>query len=231
MSTIFDELAAFGPPHQFHIATPDDPLPQPHLGITYSWAANGIFKQGANADMLARICIEPFTQPLTGLEPLDTTIHWRAWPDDRLPGALLQQALEEAKQSGIPGENMTYPVEAQLFIIARAGRALLIKPPQISSSISVLSSAPEGPILCDIHSHHRIAAFFSETDDRDDQGLSVSAVIGNIFTAPEIICRINVYGHSLVVPAGAIFDSIEPFVDCALAAAGEAEESVHHDQP
>ena len=74
--------------------------------------------------MLARICVEPFTQPIAGLEPLDTAIQWRAWPDNRLPGALLQQALEEAKQSGIPGENMTYPVEAQLFIIARAGRAL-----------------------------------------------------------------------------------------------------------
>jgi PRTRC genetic system protein A len=232
MHTVLDELAAaFGPTHRFHIATPDAPLPPPQLGVIYIWAANGIFKQGANDSMLARICVEPFTQPFAGLGQLDITIQWRAWTDDRLPGALLQEALEEARQSGIPGENITYPTEAQLFIVAWAGHALLIKPPQIGSSTRVFSSAPAGPILCDIHSHHQLAAFFSETDDRDDLGLSASVVIGNIFSAPEIVCRINVYGNSLIVPAATIFDSIEPFVDCALAPVSEAEESIHHDHP
>ena len=226
MHNTLDELAAaFGPAQQFHTATSDDTLPLPHLGTTYILAANGIFKQGANADMLARICVEPFAHPIAGLAVLDTVVEWRAWPDERLPGALLQQALEEARQAGIRGESITYPIEAQFFIVARERRALLIKPPQIGSSMSVYASAPQGPILADIHSHARIHAFFSETDDHDDQGLSISAVIGNIFTAPEIACRINVYGDSLVVPAGAIFDRIEPFVDSVYAHSARAEEA------
>ena len=55
--------------------------------------------------------------------------------------------------------------------------------------------------------------FFSATDDADDLGLSVSVVIGTIFTQPTIRCRLNVYGHRQAVPARMLFDQLGPFVD------------------
>ena len=42
-------------------------------------------------------------------------------------------------------------------------------------------------------------------------GLSVSGVVGRIFEDPELLVRINVYGHRQQVPALSIFDSLGPF--------------------
>jgi PRTRC genetic system protein A len=86
-------------------------------------------------------------------------------------------------------------------------------PQQKASAARVRYEMPEGIVLADIHSHHQMPPFFSNTDDRDDTGLSVSCVIGHIYDAPQILCRVNVWGHRQVVPALTIFDDLGPFCD------------------
>jgi hypothetical protein len=51
-------------------------------------------------------------------------------------------------------------------------------------------------------------AYFSNTDDRDDGGLSVSAVVGKIFDTPEICLRVNVYGHRMRLLVLDVFDRL-----------------------
>jgi hypothetical protein len=72
---------------------------------------------------------------------------------------------------------------------------------------------PDRRALLDIHSHHAMQPFFSTTDDSDDTWLSASVVIGDIFTQPSILCRLNVYGTRQIVPATLLFDDLGPFVD------------------
>lgn len=71
-----------------------------------------------------------------------------------------------------------------------------------------------GRTVVDLHSHNSMPAFFSGTDNADEQGFRLYCVIGRIDTdAPEIACRAGVYGHHWPVPALAIFEGVGSFVD------------------
>lgn len=60
--------------------------------------------------------------------------------------------------------------------------------------------------LLDLHSHGGFAPFFSITDDRDEVGFRIYAVIGHVNTAPTIAVRVGVYSHYFNIPASIIFE-------------------------
>lgn len=210
-----------------HACTPAAPLPAPTPGITWCWAANGVFKRGVTPELdilihageiwepyAARSAPGPLAVP--GLAPLLPHARFAAWPG-RIGGALLAPLLASAQRAGAAaGARLLRPVEKQFFIVAGpAGRLRLIAPAgQEATPGRVRYAVPAGErILVDIHSHHAMAPLFSATDDADDDGLSVSVVIGRIFSRPAIRCRLNVYGHRQEVPAALIFDGLGPFAD------------------
>jgi PRTRC genetic system protein A len=66
--------------------------------------------------------------------------------------------------------------------------------------------------VIDLHSHGTLSAFFSETDDEDEQGLRFYAVIGQVDRdCPQIAVRVGVYGHTWNVPQTTVFNG-GPFV-------------------
>lgn len=198
-----------------HVATVGQPLPPATPGITWIWAANGIFKRGVNESLDLLIQVERFIAPLPGLIALLPSAAWRAWPQ-RLPSRLLTPLLADAQRAGSAGL-IARPIEKQYFIVWRDADMRLIAPRgQEASAARVAYAMPStGVVLCDLHSHHEMPAFFSATDDADDtaSGLSVSAVIGRLFTRPEIAVRLNVYGAHMRVPAQLVFDDVGPFAD------------------
>lgn len=196
----------FGDLARRHIATPAEPLPPARPGVEWVWAANGIFKRGVSPTIEALICVSP-TQPTPGLARLEPGVRWPAVVD-RLPGRMLGPLLEDARRAA-GGDQIATPIEKQYFFVDRGGVRLVAPSGQDATAARVNYRMPtSGAPLIDIHSHHAIRAYFSPTDDADDQGLSVSAVVGSIFDSPEIIVRINVYGHRQLVPALSIFDSL-----------------------
>lgn len=202
-----------------HLATPAQPLPDATAGLTWIWAANGLFKRGVGADLDALIQIADYVPRgrasqlvPPGLAPLLPHVQWPAWPGRRIGGTLLDPLLASARHAVVNGT----AIEKQFFIVAGAPGALRLIAPsgQQATPARVTYAMPAGErILVDIHSHHQMPPFFSATDDADDLGLSVSVVIGTIFTQPTIRCRLNVYGHRQAVPARLIFDQLGPFVD------------------
>jgi hypothetical protein len=48
--------------------------------------------------------------------------------------------------------------------------------------------------------------FFSRTDNKDEQGFRVFAVIGKVNEQPEIRVRVGVYGNYRNIPASMIFE-------------------------
>lgn len=195
-----------------YAATDAAPLPPAQPGITWVFAGNGVFKRGCDGqrDLLIRTGPAP---EVPGLALLLPHVRYRSWPH-RLPGAFLPKLLADAR-GAVRGERLQVPIEKQYFVVHRDGGPRLIAPRgQDASPGRVRYAMPtHGAVLCDIHSHHELPAFFSSTDDHDDVGLSVSVVIGRIFTQPEIACRINVYGSRQRVPARLLFDDLGPFFD------------------
>jgi len=190
-----------------HIATPAQPLLEPAPPITWLWAANGIFKRGVNPQLDALIRVGD-TPRVPGLASLLPHVRWSA-VNGRLPGALLTPLLAHARRAG-SGEQVLQPIEQQYFIVADQGRLCVRVPPQRSTQTRITYALIPGggELLLDVHSHHHMPAYFSGTDDRDDQGLSVSAVLGTIFTTPRIVCRVNVHGQRQPIPALSLFDSL-----------------------
>lgn len=68
----------------------------------------------------------------------------------------------------------------------------------------------------EVHSHHAMEAFFSGTDDADEQGFRIYGVIGEIFTKPKLRVRVGCYGHFLEIPADQIFEMPEMGITDAL---------------
>jgi hypothetical protein len=60
--------------------------------------------------------------------------------------------------------------------------------------IRPINQRPDKPIL-DIHSHGEMKAFFSETDNQDEQGFILSLVLGKVDRVPEYRLRLCVYGY------------------------------------
>ncbi len=61
--------------------------------------------------------------------------------------------------------------------------------------------------LVEVHSHHRMAPFFSTTDDADEKtGFRVYAVLGHLPHYPSLCVRVGIYGHFWNIPADWVFD-------------------------
>lgn len=199
-----DLQAIFAALSQHHTATPEQPLPPARPGLAWIWAANGIFKRGVDQhrDILIRVAPTP---PTPGLATLRARVRF-AGCAERLPGTLLQAIFDHASTLGA--------IEQQYFLVSVGGMLRVWVPSQEATVGHVRYTMPEREdvVLVDLHSHHAMRAYFSSTDDRDDQGLSISAVIGRLGTArPELVLRASVYGHHQRLDPDLIFDATGPF--------------------
>lgn len=69
--------------------------------------------------------------------------------------------------------------------------------------------------IIEIHSHHSMAARFSSTDNKDEQGFRLYAVIGRLPAAPEIRLRVGVYGAGFwEIPATWAMELPDGLRDC-----------------
>ena len=88
----------------------------------------------------------------------------------------------------------------------------LVVPPQEGTGSS-LSYHPPGGVIAEFHSHARHRAFFSATDDRDEQGFRIYGVVGRLNTpAPELTLRLGIYGHFAPLRWSQVFDGSPPGV-------------------
>ena len=68
-------------------------------------------------------------------------------------------------------------------------------PPQVGTA-TTLAYVPPAGVVAEFHSHGTSRAFFSATDDRDEQGFRIYGVVGRLDTPlPELSLRVGVYGN------------------------------------
>jgi hypothetical protein len=177
------------PPIEYHINGNSWELKAPYA---YVLASNGIFKVAQNKDVQASIpiCLTPRLIP--GLKPMKTIARLRA---GKVDGGILLKILEDAAKS-----------EAETMYSLTLNNGLIsVNKPRQSGSRARVSYSPDHRSIIEIHSHPRMSAFFSATDNADEQGFKFFGVLGHIFTKPEFILRIGVYGDWMIIPPSNLF--------------------------
>ena len=183
------------------------PLPSNNaLAYQYVLAAGGVYLRADNRffDVLAPIA----RFHVRGLAPLQPHFRLKV---PRLPGRLLEAVLADARRAKGQGGTI---YESLYHFHHDGARVQVRKPPQRATAASVVAAerAMEDVIL-DLHSHGNTRAFWSATDDGDEQGFRAYGVIGRLDAEPEIRLRLGVYGYWFPLPLDALFDGAAGFVD------------------
>lgn len=187
------------------------PLPQNNaLAYQYVLAVAGVYLRAENRffDVLLPI-VRCRVRGLATLRP-----HFRL-KVSRLPGRLLTAVLYDARRvRGTNGELREALYHFQHDGLAQGSRVRVVKPPQRATMASVVAVEENTTgVILDLHSHGNIGAFWSGTDNSDEQGFRAYAVIGRLDTKPEMRLRLGVYGYWFPLPIGVLFNGPGPFVD------------------
>lgn len=167
----------------------------------YIVAANGVFIRAKREGL--SICL-PITNwglqlSIKGLGYIGSYFHLDA--SCNVPEHLLRWILKEAQSQ--PREMLWY-----VFWDKDNNKWVLEMPEQVGTLTSVhpTNSQNYDRVLIEIHSHVDAAPIFSPTDDDDEQGFRIYAVIGQVNHAPLLNVRLGIAGHFCHIPAHFVFD-------------------------
>jgi len=192
-----------------------DPLPaNDALAYQYVLAGNGVFVRAETRFFTALLPVTACT--VRGLPPLRPQFQLLV---PRIPARLLDAVLADAQCARRPDNGLN----EVLYQFHHHGRAVQVKKPaQQATPTSVATSvatrvttavADAASIICDLHSHGNMRAFFSQTDNADEQGARLYTVIGRLDSEPEMRLRVGLYGYWLALPLTAVFTNNGPFKD------------------
>lgn len=182
-----------------HLVVHDDgKLPAfPDCLYAYIIAGNGLFLYAKRYDLEVLIPISRAT--ITGLPPLEPFVNM-----PRVTEVLMHQVIQASK-GNLPNEILfwfNFDHDRQVWN--------LDAPLQFCRPASVFPMDKADPLgtraLIDLHSHAAMDPFFSPTDNKDEQGFRIFAVIGKVNGKPEIRVRVGVYGNYWNIPADMVFD-------------------------
>ncbi len=189
-----------------HLIVQDDGmLPSiPDCLYAYILAGNGVFLYARRDDLEVLIPVSRAT--IAGLPPLEPYLNL-----PRVPAILLHHVLQASKEN-LPNEILFW------FNFDRHQRVWSLDAPlQFCRPAGVFPLDKVDPLgtkaLIDLHSHAQLDPFFSRTDNKDEQGFRVFAVIGKVNDKPLILVRVGVYGNYWNIPADMVFELPEEIRD------------------
>ena len=189
-----------------HLIVQDDGKlpPIPTCLYAYIMAGNGIFLYAKREDLEVLIRVSRAT--IAGLPALEPFVNMPCVP------AILPNHVLQASKENLPNEILfwfNFDHDRQVWSVDA--------PLQISTPASAVPINRTDPLgikaLIDLHSHALLDPFFSRTDNRDEQGFRIFAVIGRVNEKPEILVRVGVYGNYWNIPASMIFELPEEIRD------------------
>ena len=178
--------------------------PTPNVFYEYLVGSNGLFVYASDEHMTAFVPVAA-AQLHGELFEIKPTLLLHL---PRVPGALLRLALESARRH-LPNEAMyQFSHDKYNYVL----RGWTCRMPNALATPTALAYENDPRAVIDLHSHGRMSAFFSSTDDADEQGFRLYVVIGNVDTdRPTIAARVGVYGHHMTIDPSVIFDDLGPF--------------------
>ena len=169
------------------------------IGYDYVLGSGGVYVQSESAHLTARVPVAPGT--VRGLAPVAEKVQLA---HGHIPARLFEVGLLWFQDT---------PDTERFFAVRWDGDAYrLVVPPQAGTASSLAYRPPAG-VVAEFHSHGGSRAFFSATDDRDEQGFRIYGVAGRLdATQPELSLRVGVYGHFAPVSWSQVFDGPNPGV-------------------
>ena len=169
------------------------------VGFDYVLGAGGVYVQSESADLTARVMVAPCE--VRGLAPVVEKVELAHGP---IPAGLFELGLRWFLDD---------PGTERFFAVRWDGRSYLpVVPPQDGTATSLTYRPPSG-VVAEFHSHGSSRAFFSKTDDGDEQGFRIYGVVGRLDDPePELSLRVGVYGHFASVDWPQVFDGPQPGV-------------------
>ena len=167
------------------------------VGYDYVLGEGGLYVQSESAHLTARLLVAP--AEVRGLAPVSEKLTLAHGP---IPAHLFELGL--AWLLAAPG------IE-RFFAVGWDGDAYrLVVPPQSGTSASLTYQPPAG-VVAEFHSHGGHRAFFSATDDGDEQGFRIYGVVGRLHDPlPELALRLGIYGHFAPLEWAQVFDGPPP---------------------
>jgi PRTRC genetic system protein A len=164
----------------------------PDQFYNYVLAGNGLYVQASNPFLSATMCLA--RAHVRGLAPLTEHV---GLIHGKIPARLYDLATSILTAAS--------PCERYLAVTWE-GEYRLRQPAQQGSSSHVEYNVLPNTVL-DIHSHGSMKAFFSQTDDRDEQGLRLYVVVGRLdMLIPEVEMRLGIYGYFAPIELREVFD-------------------------
>ena len=169
------------------------------IGFDYVLGSCGLYVQSESAQLTARILVA--SAQVRGLEPVSEKLELAHGP---IPAHVFDLGLAWM---------LTAPDTERFFAVGWDGGAYrLVVPPQEGTGSSLSYQPPTG-VVAEFHSHGKHSAFFSATDDGDEQGFRIYGVVGRLDTpAPKLILRLGIYGHFAPLHWSQVFDGSPPGV-------------------
>ena len=169
------------------------------IGFDYVLGRDGLYVQSESASLTARILVAP--ADVRGLAPVSEKLALAHGP---IPAHVFELGLAWM---------LAVPDTERFFAIRWDGDAYRLVVPSQEGTSSSLSYQPPAGVVAEFHSHARHRAFFSATDDGDEQGFRVYGVVGRLDTpAPELTLRLGIYGHFAPLHWSQVFDGSPPGV-------------------
>jgi PRTRC genetic system protein A len=163
---------------------------EPGLYYDYILAGNGLFIRAKNALIEASVCIGP--AEVRGLLPLEGKLEL---VHGKIPSYIYDLVFSAAASN----------TQKERYLAVTWGDMYLIKYPSQKGEAGGVDYERLPNTVLDVHSHGGMGAFFSSTDNRDEQGLRLSLVFGKLDTIPEYDLRIGVYGYYAPVSLEKVF--------------------------
>ena len=169
------------------------------IGYDYVLGCGGLYVQSRSAHLTARVLVAP--GEVRGLAHVAEKVDLAHGP---IPSGLFEVGLRWFQNT---------PDTERFFAVRWDGRAYrLVVPPQVGTATRLAYVPPSG-VVAEFHSHGGSRAFFSATDDQDEQGFRIYGVVGRLDAPrPELSLRVGVYGHFAPVDWPQVFDGPNPGV-------------------
>ena len=159
--------------------------------------AGGLYVQSESAHLTARVLIAPCT--VRGLAPVTGKVELAHGP---IPPRLFEIGLLWFEDA---------PHTERFFAVRWDGGAYRLVVPEQEGTATRLKYRPPAGVVAEFHSHGTSRAFFSKTDDGDEQGFRIYGVAGRLDTdRPELSLRVGVYGHFAPADWSQVFDGPPP---------------------
>ena len=170
------------------------------VGYDYVLGAGGIYVQARSAHLAARVLAAPGS--VRGLAPVAEKLELTHGPILVYLFALGLRWFQET------------PDTERFFAVGWDGRAYRPVVPEQEGTASSLTYRPPAGVVAELHSHGRGRAFFSATDDKDEQGFRIYGVVGRLDSPlPELSLRVGVYGHFAPLCWSQVFGGLAPGVE------------------